>query len=168
MEIPVALTWFGIALCVIQSGSFSGLNLALFGVSALRLEAQSAAGDADARRLLELRRDSNFLLSTVLWGNVGTNVLLTLLTDSVLAGALGLFRSLDAPAGHSFCHWGAVWAGPPAPPPQPPCHKGPLQTKKLATASKGAAGDERVGQMARRIFGHDRTQQVFTVTTVTF
>jgi len=93
MEIPVALTWLGIALCVIQSGSFSGLNLALFGVSALRLEAQSAAGDADARRLLELRRDSNFLLSTVLWGNVGTNVLLTLLTDSVLAGALGFIFS---------------------------------------------------------------------------
>lgn len=87
------LTCFGIALCVLQSGSFSGLNLSLFGISALQLEAQASAGDADSARLLELRGDPNFLLSTVLWGNVGTNVLLTLLTDSVLAGALGFVFS---------------------------------------------------------------------------
>jgi hypothetical protein len=93
MDLTIGLTWLGIALCVVQSGSFSGLNLSLFGISALQLEAQAAAGDADARRLLELRRDPNFLLSTVLWGNVGTNVLLTLLTDSVLAGVLAFFFS---------------------------------------------------------------------------
>jgi CBS domain containing-hemolysin-like protein len=78
---------------VLQSASFSGLNLSLFGISGLRLEALASAGDVDAARLLELRGDSNFLLTTVLWGNVGTNVLLTLLTDSVLAGALGFFFS---------------------------------------------------------------------------
>jgi CBS domain containing-hemolysin-like protein len=93
MESTTLLTWVGIALCVLQSGSFSGLNLSLFGISALQLEARAAAGDADAKRLLELRGDPNFLLSTVLWGNVGTNVLLTLLTDSVLAGALGFVFS---------------------------------------------------------------------------
>ena len=88
-----SLMWVGIALCVLQSGSFSGLNLSLFGISALRLEAQAAAGSNDARRLLELRRDPNFLLTTVLWGNVGTNVLLTLLSDSVFAGAFGFVFS---------------------------------------------------------------------------
>ena len=93
MDPIIGLTWLGIALCVLQSGSFSGLNLALFGISGLRLEAQAAAGDADAQLLLSLRRDSNFLLSTILWGNVGTNVLLTLLTDSVLAGAIGFVFS---------------------------------------------------------------------------
>ncbi len=89
MDITTLLIWAGIALCVLQSGSFSGLNLSLFGISALQLESKASAGDEDAGRLLELRGDPNFLLSTVLWGNVGTNVLLTLLTDSVLAGALG-------------------------------------------------------------------------------
>jgi len=93
MDAVMPLTSIGIVLCVLQSGSFSGLNLALFGISGLRLEAQASAGSVDAERLLELRRDSNFLLSTVLWGNVGTNVLLTLLTDSVLAGTLGFFFS---------------------------------------------------------------------------
>ena len=36
--------------------------------------------------MLGLRKDSNLTLSTVLWGNVTINVLLTLLSDSVLAG----------------------------------------------------------------------------------
>jgi CBS domain containing-hemolysin-like protein len=93
METVNLLTWLGIAFCVLQSGSFSGLNLSLFGINALQLQSQAAAGDADAGRLLELRQDPNFLLSTVLWGNVGTNVLLTLLTDSVLAGAAGFVFS---------------------------------------------------------------------------
>ena len=93
METETTLAWIGIALCVLQSGSFSGLNLSLFGVSALQLEARAATGDADAMSLLELRRDPNFLLTTVLWGNVGTNVLLTLLTNSVLAGAFGFVFS---------------------------------------------------------------------------
>jgi len=93
VESNTALAWMGIVLCVLQSGSFSGLNLSLFGISALRLEAQAAAGSQDAARLLELRRDPNFLLTTVLWGNVGTNVLLTLVSESVLAGALGFVFS---------------------------------------------------------------------------
>ena len=45
-----------------------------------------ATGNQAAATLLQLRRDSNFLLTTILWGNVGVNVLLTLLSDSILAG----------------------------------------------------------------------------------
>lgn len=80
------LTWIGIALCLSQSAMFSGLNLALFGVSWLRLEVLAATGHTDAGHLLALRKDSNFLLTTILWGNVGANVLLTLLTESVATG----------------------------------------------------------------------------------
>ncbi|MCP3903179.1 MAG: DUF21 domain-containing protein [Planctomycetes bacterium] len=87
------LTWIGIALLVIQSGIFSGLNLALFGVTAVRLKTMASMGDEKAARVLRLRTDSNFLLTTILWGNVGTNVLLTLLSDSVLAGAAGFVFS---------------------------------------------------------------------------
>lgn len=64
----------------------SGLNLAVFSVSRLRLEAAAAAGDGPARRVLALRRDSNLTLATILWGNVAFNVLLTLLADSLLTG----------------------------------------------------------------------------------
>lgn len=78
--------WVGILLCVSQSAMFSGLNLAMFGVSRLRLEVEVASGNRSAQRVLEMRRDSNFLLTTILWGNVGINVLLTLLSNSALAG----------------------------------------------------------------------------------
>ena len=81
-----ALIWIGIALCVSQSATFSGMNLALFSLSRLQLEVEVAAGNKAAARVRAMRRDSNFLLTTILWGNVGVNVLLTLLSDSVLAG----------------------------------------------------------------------------------
>src|ERR1039458_5417067 len=80
------LVWIGIAFCITQSAIFSGLNLALFSISKLRLEVAAAGDNRDAVELLELRKDSNLTLATVLWGNVTINVLLTLLSDSVLAG----------------------------------------------------------------------------------
>ncbi len=80
------ITWLGILFCLSQSAMFSGLNLALFGISRLRLEVEVQSGNEDARKVFDFRRDSNFLLTTILWGNVGINVLLTLLSDSVLAG----------------------------------------------------------------------------------
>lgn len=84
-----ALIWLGIALCLSQSATFSGLNLAVFSLSRLQLEAAAEGGDSNARRaraVLALRRDANRTLTTILWGNVAINVLLTLLADSVLAG----------------------------------------------------------------------------------
>ena len=78
--------WLGIAACVAQSAVFSGLNLAVFSLSQLRLQLEADGGNADAARLLELRRNSNQVLATIIWGNVSTTVLLTLLSDSVLAG----------------------------------------------------------------------------------
>lgn len=80
------LTWIGIAICLMHSAMFSGLNLAFFSLSRLRLESEAAAGNQRARSILALRRDANFLLTTILWGNVGINVLLTLLSNSVMAG----------------------------------------------------------------------------------
>jgi metal transporter CNNM len=80
------LTWIGIALCITQAGIFSGLNLAVFSVSRLRLEVEAAGGNRDAAKVLGLRADSHLLLATILWGNVAANVLLTLLSESVLAG----------------------------------------------------------------------------------
>ena len=81
-----ALIWLGILFCISQSAMFSGLNLALIGISRLRLEVEATAGNPAALKILDLRRDVNFLLTTVLWGNVGINVLLTLLSNSVMAG----------------------------------------------------------------------------------
>ena len=40
----VALIWLGIALCAVQAALFSGLNLAVFSISRLRLEVQPRCG----------------------------------------------------------------------------------------------------------------------------
>lgn len=79
-------TWLGILFCVSQSAMFSGLNLAFFSISKLELEIETKHGNKSAQKVLAMREDSNLLLTTILWGNVGINVLLTLLSNSVLAG----------------------------------------------------------------------------------
>lgn len=78
--------WIGIVVCLSQSALFSGLNLAVFSLGRLRLEAEAATGNYDARTVLRLRDRPNEFLATILWGNVGINVLLTLLSNSVMAG----------------------------------------------------------------------------------
>jgi hypothetical protein len=88
--IPGVSIWLGIIACLALSAVFSGLNLGIFSLSQLRLQLEADGGNKDAARVLELRKSSNQVLATVIWGNVGTNVVLTLLSDSVLAG-LGAF-----------------------------------------------------------------------------
>jgi metal transporter CNNM len=92
-SVPSIWIWLGIVACVAQSAAFAGLNLAVFSLSQLRLQIQADGGDADAARVLDLRKNSNQVLATVIWGNVSTNVLLTLLSDSVLAGLYAFFFS---------------------------------------------------------------------------
>jgi hypothetical protein len=85
-SVPSFWIWLGIVACVLQSAAISGLNLAVFSLSQMRLQIEADGGNADAARVLALRGNSNQVLATIIWGNVSTNVLLTLLSDSVLAG----------------------------------------------------------------------------------
>jgi len=87
------LIWIGIVLCISQSAMLSGLNLAFFTISKLELRIEVAKDNKDARRALSLREDTNFLLVTILWGNVTVNVLLALLSGSLLAGITAFFFS---------------------------------------------------------------------------
>jgi metal transporter CNNM len=89
-SIPSYWIWSGIVACIVQSALFSGLNLAVFSLALLRLQIEADGGNADAAKVLEPRKDTNQLLATVIWGNVTNNVLLTLLSDSVLTG-IGAF-----------------------------------------------------------------------------
>jgi hypothetical protein len=89
-SITAIWVWLGIMVCIAQSALFAGLNLAIFSLSQLRLQLEADGGNADAARVLDLRKDSNQVLATVIWGNVSTNVLLTLMSGSVLTG-LGAF-----------------------------------------------------------------------------
>jgi metal transporter CNNM len=84
------LTWIGIAFCLSQSAILSGLNLGLFSLTRLDLKVAIEKGDPRARRLMQVREDANHALVTILWANVAVNVLLALLSDSVM-GAVGAF-----------------------------------------------------------------------------
>jgi metal transporter CNNM len=86
--------WLGIIACITVSAIFSGLNLAIFSLSQLRLQAEVDSGNEDAARVLDLRKNSNPILATVIWGGVGADVCLTLLSDSVLAGLGAFFFSV--------------------------------------------------------------------------
>ena len=87
------LHWVGIIVCISQSAMLSGSNLAFFTISRLGLELEASKGNRYARRIFNLRKDSNFLLVTILWGNVAVNVLLALLSGSVLSGVMAFFFS---------------------------------------------------------------------------
>lgn len=87
------LVWVTILLCLVQSAMFSGLNLAVFSMSKLELEVEAKKGNPRALKVLKLRNDSNFTLVTILWGNVSVNVLLALLSDSILAGVTAFLFS---------------------------------------------------------------------------
>lgn len=86
-------TWIGIAACLSQAALLSGLNLAIFTISKLELRIEVAKKNPYAARVEALRKDAHFLLATILWGNVSVNVLLALLSDSVLAGAAAFLFS---------------------------------------------------------------------------
>ena len=84
--IEYTATWLGVAFCIMQSALFAGLNLAVFSISLLRLQIEADGGNRDAVRVLHVRKSANQVLATVIWGNVINNVLLTLLSNSVLTG----------------------------------------------------------------------------------
>jgi metal transporter CNNM len=92
-SVTTLVVWIGIFFCISQSAMFSGLNLAFFSLTRLRLEVEVSTGNHSARRVLQMRQDSNFLLTTILWGNVAINVLLTLLSNSIMAGLVAFLFS---------------------------------------------------------------------------
>ena len=54
-----SVIWIGIFVCLAHSAMFSGLNLAFFSLSRLRLEAEAGTGNKAAMTILTLRRNSN-------------------------------------------------------------------------------------------------------------
>jgi CBS domain containing-hemolysin-like protein len=80
------ITWLLVLICLLQSALFAGLTIGLFGLSRLRLEIEAESNNEYAEKILIIRKDSNFLLTTLLWGNVAVNVLIALLTESIMSG----------------------------------------------------------------------------------
>jgi len=85
--------WFGIIFCALNAAIFSGLNLAIFRIPFLQLKVLAEKKDKNAISVLEIRKQPNFLLATILWANVSYNVLLTILTNSIMSGLISFFFS---------------------------------------------------------------------------
>jgi len=72
---------------------FSGMNLGLFSISKLELKVEAKKGNRNAEKVLKLRDNANLTLVTILWGNVAVNVLLALLSNSILTGIIAFLFS---------------------------------------------------------------------------
>lgn len=81
-----------ILLCL--SGTFSGLNLGLMALDPQQLKILIEAGDPDekkyAKKVLPCRMQGNFLLCTLLLGNVLVNNTLTIFLDDLTSGTVAI------------------------------------------------------------------------------
>jgi len=81
-----------ILLCL--SGTFSGLNLGLMALDPQQLKILIEAGDPDekkyAKKVLPCRTQGNFLLCTLLLGNVLVNNTLTIFLDDLTSGTVAI------------------------------------------------------------------------------
>ena len=66
------------------SALFSGLTLGMFSLNKTDLETEINLNNADARKVYNIRKDGNFLLCTLLLGNVAVNAILAVFLNSPL------------------------------------------------------------------------------------
>jgi len=89
--------WALIVLLVCFSGLFSGLNLGLMGLDPIGLQIAMASDDAkdqaNAQKIQPLRKHGNWLLCTLLIGNVAVNAALSILLADKTSGTIGFFVS---------------------------------------------------------------------------
>ncbi|XP_033014907.1 metal transporter CNNM4 isoform X2 [Lacerta agilis] len=88
--------WFQVILIVcllVLSGMFSGLNLGLMALDPMELRIVQNCGTEKekryARRIEPIRRKGNYLLCSLLLGNVLVNTTLTILLDDLIGSGLG-------------------------------------------------------------------------------
>lgn len=95
--------FFAVGVCILISAAFSGIEIAFFSISELRLRALAEAGHGGARMGLRLRSNPQRLLSTILIGNnlanitaasLATLIAVRLFGSEAVAAATGLLTLL--------------------------------------------------------------------------
>ena len=84
------MEYFIVVILLIFSALFSGLTLGLMGWDAQELKRKADAGDTDAARIFPVREDGNFLLTTLLVGNVLVNSVLSIFLGSLTTGLVAV------------------------------------------------------------------------------
>ncbi|KAG7480817.1 hypothetical protein MATL_G00060230 [Megalops atlanticus] len=91
--LPMWLQIIIISFLLVLSGMFSGLNLGLMALDPMELRiVQSCGTDKEkkyARKIEPIRRKGNYLLCSLLLGNVLVNTTLTILLDDLIGSGLG-------------------------------------------------------------------------------
>ncbi|NWZ88611.1 CNNM4 protein, partial [Poecile atricapillus] len=91
--LPLWLQVILIAALLVLSGMFSGLNLGLMALDPMELRiVQNCGTDKEkryARRIEPIRRKGNYLLCSLLLGNVLVNTTLTILLDDLIGSGIG-------------------------------------------------------------------------------
>jgi metal transporter CNNM len=87
------MTYIIVIILIILSGLFSGLNLGLMGLNAQELKRKAKLGDKNAKKIYPLRKTGNFLLVTLLLGNVAVNAVIAILLGSITSGLLAAIIS---------------------------------------------------------------------------
>jgi len=95
--IIVLIEWALIVILVCFSGLFSGLNLGLMGLDPIGLKIVMASDNTKhrecAKKIQPLRKRGNWLLCTLLIGNVAVNAALSILLADKTSGTIGFFVS---------------------------------------------------------------------------
>merc|ERR1712086_37344 len=91
------MTILPIVFLIMLSGLFSGLTLGLLSLDVNQLEVVIEAGDPNqvkwATAILPVRKRGNWLLCTLLLGNVAVNALLSILLADMTGGLMGFLVS---------------------------------------------------------------------------
>ncbi|KNC49987.1 metal transporter CNNM4 [Thecamonas trahens ATCC 50062] len=95
--LPIYISLLPILFLIVLSGLFSGLTLGLMGLDKVGLEVVMASGTPEekryAQKIYPVRVKGNFLLCTLLLGNVAVNALLSILLADLTSGVVGFLLS---------------------------------------------------------------------------
>lgn len=80
------LSYTLVAFLILLSGLFSGLNLGLMGLNAQELQRKAKLGNKNAKKIYPIRKEGNFLLVTLLLGNVAVNAAIAIVLGSITSG----------------------------------------------------------------------------------
>jgi metal transporter CNNM len=79
-----------IFVLLVLSALFSGLNLGLMSLNPHELKRKTELGDKKAKKVYPVRKNGNYLLVTLLLGNVAVNAVLAIFLGSLTAGLLAV------------------------------------------------------------------------------
>lgn len=77
-----------VIILILMSATFSGLTIGMFSLSVSGLERKVRMNDPRAQRVLDIRKNGNYLLCTLLLGNVAVNSALSLVMSEISTGLM--------------------------------------------------------------------------------